>query len=76
LKRSPSHEIQLDIYFSQHFCNNNYHLRYVVVAVDIFSRFVWLYPVIELDVEKVKNGLLRAISHPGLPNDYYGKNTQ
>ena len=37
LKRSPSHEIQLDIlYLNQHFFNINYHVRYVVVAVDIF----------------------------------------
>ena len=40
LKRSPSHEIQLDIlYLNQHIFTINYHVRYVVVAVDIFSRF-------------------------------------
>jgi hypothetical protein len=74
LKRSPSHEIQLDIlYLNQHFFNINYHLRYIVVATDIFSRFVWLYPVMELDVEKVTNALLRAFSRPGLSNDYFEK---
>ena len=37
LKRSSAHEIQLDIlHLNQHFFNINYHIRYVVVAVDIF----------------------------------------
>ena len=74
LKRSPSHEIQMDIlYLNQHFFNINYHVRYVVVAVDIFSRFVWMYPVIELDVEKVTNALLRAFSRPGISKQYFEK---
>ena len=55
LKRSPAHEIQLDVlHLNQHFFNINYHIRFVVVAVDIFSRFVWMYPVVQLDVEKLQ----------------------
>ena len=74
LKRSPAHEIQLDIlHLNQHFFNINYHIRYVVVAVDIFSRFVWMYPVVQLDVAKVANALLRAFSRPGISKDYFEK---
>jgi len=74
LKRSPANEIQLDIlHLNQHFFNINYHIRYVVVAVDIFSRFIWMYPVIQLDVEKVANALFRAFSRPGISKDYFEK---
>jgi hypothetical protein len=74
LKRSPANEIQLDIlHLNQHFFNINYHIRYVVVAVDIFSRFIWMYPVIQLDVEKVANALFRAFSRPGISKNYFEK---
>ena len=74
LKRLPSHEIQLDIlHLNQHFFNINYHIRYMVVAVDIFSRFVWMYPVVQLDVDKVSNALFRAFSRPGISKNYFEK---
>jgi len=74
LQRSPAHEIQLDIlYLNQQFFNVNYHIRYLVVAVDIFSRFVWMYPVIQLDVDKVANALFRAFSRPGISKNYFEK---
>ena len=74
LKRAPAHEIQLDIlHLNQHFFNINYHIRYLVVAVDIFSRFVWMYPVVQLEVDKVANALFRAFSRPGISKHYFEK---
>ena len=74
LKREPANEIQLDIlHLNQHFFNINYHIRYMIVAVDIFSRFVWMYPVIQLDVDKVANALFRAFSRPGISKNYFEK---
>jgi len=64
--------IQMDILkLNQHFYNINYHVRYLVVAVDIFSRFVWVHPVQELKVNNVTNALLRAFSRPGISKDYF-----
>ena len=64
--------IQMDILqLNQHFYNINYHVKYLVVAVDIFSRFVWVHPVQELKVDKVTNALLRAFSRPGVAKDYF-----
>ena len=72
LKREPANEIQLDIlHLNQHFFNINYHIRYMIVAVDIFSRFVWMYPVIQLDVDKVANALFRAFSRSGISKNYF-----
>ena len=45
----------------------------MIVAVDIFSRFVWMYPVIQLDVDKVANALFRAFSRPGISKNYFEK---
>ena len=74
LKRAPAHEKQLDIlHLNQHFFNINYHIRYLVVAVDIFSRFVWMYPVVQLEVDKVANALFRAFSRPGISKHYFEK---
>ena len=47
---------------NQHFYNINYHVKYLVFAVNIFYRFVWVHPVQELKVDKVTNALLRAFS--------------
>ena len=51
----------------------NYHIKYLVVAVDIYSRFVWVYPVKALDVDRVTNALLRAFSRPGISKKYFHK---
>ena len=56
---------------NQHFYNINYHVKYLVVAVEFFSRFVWVHPVQELKVDKVTNALLRAFSRPGIEKDYF-----
>ena len=74
LQRNPASEIQLDILqLNEQFYNVNYHIKYLVVAVDIYSRFVWLYPVVALDVDKVTNALFRAFSRPGLSQRYFHK---
>ena len=41
--------------------------------MDIYSRFVWLYPVKALDVDRVTNALLRAFSRPGISEKYFHK---
>jgi hypothetical protein len=51
----------------------NYHLKYLVVAVDICSRFVWVYPVEALDVDRVTNALRRAFSRPEISEQYFHK---
>jgi hypothetical protein len=74
LQREPASEIQMDILqLNEHFFNVNYHIKYLVVAVDIYSRFVWLYPVKALDVDRVTNALLRAFSRPGISEQYFHK---
>jgi hypothetical protein len=74
LQRNPASEIQLDILqLNEQFYNVNYHIKYLVVAVDIYTRFVWLYPVVALDVDKVTNALFRAFSRPGLSQRYFHK---
>jgi len=74
LQREEASEIQMDILqLNEHFFNVNYHIKYLVVAVDIYSRFVWLYPVKALDVDRVTNALLRAFSRPGISEQYFHK---
>jgi hypothetical protein len=74
LQREQASEIQMDILqLNEQFFNVNYHIKYLVVAVDIYSRFVWVYPVKALDVDRVTNALLRAFSRPGISEQYFHK---
>ena len=67
LQREQASEIQMDILqLNKQFFKVNYHIKYLVVSVDIYSRFVWVYPVKALDVDRVTNALLRAFSRPGI----------
>ena len=74
IQRKAQNEIQMDILqLNQHFFKINFHVKYLIVAVEIYSRFVWVYPVKALDVNTVTNGLLRAFSRPGISHAYFEK---
>jgi hypothetical protein len=74
LQRLPAQDLQMDILqLNKYFFNINYHVKFLIVVVDIYSRFVWLHPVQVLEVANVTNALLRAFSRPGLARRYFDK---
>ena len=67
LKREPGAEIQMDILAIQKYYRDvNYNIKYLVVIVDIYSRFVWCAPVGKLKVAKVLAAIAYAFSRPGI----------
>jgi len=72
LYKAPEYEIQIDIMqLLPDQVNVNYNLRYVVVAVDSFSRFMWAHPVSDLQSRHVQKAFQLAMSRPDLPKLYY-----
>jgi len=72
IKREPEAEVQIDILaLNKYFREINYSIRYLVVIVDTYSRFVWAYPVQQLTPEKVTEAIEYALKRPGLSKEYY-----
>ena len=72
IDRKPNFEIQMDILaLNQYFRDVNYNVRYLVVIVETYTRFVWSFPTTNLTVEKVKNAIFLAFSRPGLSEQYF-----
>ena len=66
-KREPAGEVQMDILAIQKYYRDvNYNIKYLVVIVDIYSRFVWCAPVGQLKVGKVLSAITYAFSRPGI----------
>ena len=62
-KREPAGEVQMDILAIQKYYRDvNYNIKYLVVIVDIYSRFVWCAPVGQLKVGKVLSAITYAFS--------------
>jgi hypothetical protein len=66
LYKAPSYEIQTDILQLQpDQWKINYNMKYLVVIVDTFSRFVWTCPVEVLEAKKVQKAFITALMRPG-----------
>ena len=66
LFKAPNYEIQIDILqLSQEQSKANYNMKYFVVIVDTFSRFIWCSPVATLQSKKVQAAFGSALMRPG-----------
>jgi len=72
LERHPAYEIQIDmLQLLPHQLEHNFELKFLVVIVETFSRFVWAFPVSTTESRKVAAAFTRALSRPGLPLRFY-----
>jgi hypothetical protein len=72
IKREPNAEIQMDILqLNSYFREINYNVRYLIVIVDVYSRFVWAQPVTNLKKASVTHAIEYALSRPGIAEEYY-----
>lgn len=72
LYKAPHYEVQTDILQlrpQEH--KINYNMKYLVVIVDPFSRYVWSCPVQTLQAIKVQRAFLAALTRPGGGSQYY-----
>lgn len=72
LYKEPHYEVQTDILQlrpQEH--KINYNMKYLVVIVDPFSRYVWSCPVASLQAVKVQRAFLAALTRPGGGNTCY-----
>jgi hypothetical protein len=72
LKREPGYELQMDILALQSYYREvNYNIRYLVVIIDTYTRFVWCAPVGQLTVPKVLSAIAHAFSRPGIASQFF-----
>ena len=72
LSRSPNIHLQADIvYLQDHQKTANSNMRFLLVIIDIYSRFIWVHQVGAVTARKVSAAFGRALSRPGLSLDYY-----
>ena len=72
IKREPDSEVQIDILaLNKYFREINYSIRYLVVIVDTYSRYVWAHPVEILKPAEVADAIQYALNRPGLSKEYY-----
>ena len=72
LARAPNQEIQVDILRllpSQ--LEANFKIKFMVVIMDPFSRFIWSFPVAKADSRKVLSAFSLALSRTGVAKRYY-----
>ena len=66
LYKAPYYELQTDILqLLPEQSKLNYNMKYLVVIVDTFTRFIWCCPVANLQSSKVQKAFLTALSRPG-----------
>ena len=66
LYKAPHYEVQTDILqLLPEQVKINFNMRYLLVIVDTFSRFIWTCPVISLKAIKVQKAFITALSRPG-----------
>jgi len=72
LYKAPYYELQTDILqLLPEQSKVNYNIRYMVVIVDTFTRFIWCCPVANLKAIKVQKAFLSALNRPGNSNANY-----
>ena len=72
LYREPDYEVQTDILqLLPEQSKANYNMRYFVVIVDTYSRFIWCCPVANLQSIKVQKAFISALMRPGISENNY-----
>jgi len=72
LYKAPHYELQTDILqLLPEQSKTNFNLKYMVVIVDTFSRFIWACPVSTLESKKVQKAFISALMRPGIAVENY-----
>jgi len=72
LERHPGNEVQIDLMqLLPHQLEHNFKIKYLVVIVETFSRFVWAFPVSTTESRKVASAFASALSRPGIALQFY-----
>ena len=72
LYKAPNYEVQTDILQLQpDQWKINYNMKYLVVIVDTFSRYIWSSPVASLESIKVQRAFGAALMSKGISNKIY-----
>ena len=72
LYKAPYYELQTDILqLLPKESKVNYNMKYMVVIVDTFTRFIWCCPTPNLQSVKVQKAFITALNRPGDSNTNY-----